>query len=145
MARSVVLKNLSVQTGKEEHKTGWRQGIRRLGKPGLGRQHWKKVISVRKWEVGSLSDIKRSDGQTQQQFGLIGCFTLGKLLNLLGHHVLDQKANFPELFLRVTVRIVKAPRTVPAHTRHFLIFMLPCFPLLEFLLQMILLSIIFSY
>lgn len=27
----VVLKNLSVQSGKEGHKTGWRQGIGRLG------------------------------------------------------------------------------------------------------------------
>lgn len=31
VTRFVVLKNLSVQSGKEGHKTGWRQGIGRLG------------------------------------------------------------------------------------------------------------------
>ena len=31
MTGFVVLKNLSVQSGKEGHKTGWRQEIGRLG------------------------------------------------------------------------------------------------------------------
>ena len=61
MTRFMVLKNLSVQMRRRNIKLArnWETEITRTWETALEERR------VREWEVGSLGDIKRSDGQTQ--------------------------------------------------------------------------------